>query len=430
MEKKPQPAILSKKHIARLERERRQARTIRWVALIVILSVIGLIGYGLLDLNVLQPKKPIAKVNGEPISLRTFQVRTRLYRQNKISEYNQYYFYTQMGMDMSQQLQEITYLLDPEMEASSEQIAATVIDSLVDEVLVKQEAKKLGITVTDEELETYIREFYSYYPDGTPTTEPTGTAVIPATLSAEQLSLVTITPTSTRIPTQTPDPSATATPVPSPTSPSTPEPTATAYTLEGYQTLYNEKLTEFSDSMKMTETDFRDLLRYQLLRDKMVEEVGKDVPTTHKMIWARHILVADGAVASVIRQRLIKGEDFATVAAEVSIDPGSKDSGGDLGWFAEGAMIPEFEDAAFSQKIGEIGQPVKSQYGYHIIQVLGQDTRPLTASELKSAQEEAFSEWLAKVRKEAEANIVKYDDFWKANIPVEPTLPPQQSIPQ
>ena len=70
--------------------------------------------------------------------------------------------------------------------------------------------------------------------------------------------------------------------------------------------------------------------------------------------------MADEATANAVRQRLLNGEDFAKVAAEVSTDTGTKDKGGDLGWFGKGAMVAEFETAAFSQKVGEIGPPVNN----------------------------------------------------------------------
>jgi peptidyl-prolyl cis-trans isomerase D len=75
--------------------------------------------------------------------------------------------------------------------------------------------------------------------------------------------------------------------------------------------------------------------------------------------------VRAGGVATIAKQ----GADFAELAAIHSEDPGSKDDGGDLGWFGRGRMVEEFEDAVFSAKPGEIIGPVKSQFGYHIIRV-------------------------------------------------------------
>lgn len=90
-----------------------------------------------------------------------------------------------------------------------------------------------------------------------------------------------------------------------------------------------------------------------------------------------HILVADEAVAKTIIEDLNKGGDFAALAAKYSTDPGSKDSGGDLGWVGKGKFVPEFEKALFDDlKVGELTQvPVKSQYGFHVIKLLGREER-------------------------------------------------------
>ncbi|HEY5226369.1 MAG TPA: peptidylprolyl isomerase [Methylovirgula sp.] len=86
-------------------------------------------------------------------------------------------------------------------------------------------------------------------------------------------------------------------------------------------------------------------------------------------IHARHILVATKEEAEAALKRVKGGEDFAKVAKEVSKDSGA--DGGDLGWFTKERMVPEFAAAAFKLKVGQISDPVKTQFGWHIIQVEG-----------------------------------------------------------
>ena len=86
-------------------------------------------------------------------------------------------------------------------------------------------------------------------------------------------------------------------------------------------------------------------------------------------VRARHILVKSEQDALDIYNKLVSGEaDFAEVAQEQSLCP-SGQAGGDLGYFGKGMMVKEFEDAAFSLPIGEISQPVQTQFGWHLIQV-------------------------------------------------------------
>ena len=85
-------------------------------------------------------------------------------------------------------------------------------------------------------------------------------------------------------------------------------------------------------------------------------------------VYASHILVKTEPEANVIFYDVTHGKDFAEVAKMKSICPSAK-KGGNLGWFGRNQMIKEFEVAAFSLKKGEISRPVKTQFGYHIIQV-------------------------------------------------------------
>lgn len=100
---------------------------------------------------------------------------------------------------------------------------------------------------------------------------------------------------------------------------------------------------------------------------KAVYDQAAKAQTSEPEIRARHILVQTEAEAKAALKRVRDGEDFAKVATEVSRDPGSQ--GGDLGWFTKDQMVPEFANAAFAMEPNQISEPVKSQFGWHIIKV-------------------------------------------------------------
>jgi peptidyl-prolyl cis-trans isomerase C len=84
---------------------------------------------------------------------------------------------------------------------------------------------------------------------------------------------------------------------------------------------------------------------------------------------ARHILVDSEAKAKELRAKIVAGEDFAKVAKENSLDTGSKEQGGLLGYFGPGQMVKEFDDQVFKMQKGEVSEPVKTQFGWHIIKL-------------------------------------------------------------
>ncbi len=148
---------------------------------------------------------------------------------------------------------------------------------------------------------------------------------------------------------------------------------------------------------------------------------------------ARHILIrpkteddagwsAALAKAQEVRAKALTG-DFVALAKQYTEDPGSKDTGGELGWFGRGRMVKEFENAAFGLKPGEISQPVKSQYGYHIIQL--EETRPASIrplAEVRDMIREKLLEGLADaegnrrataLRDKIDAAKLTTDDQWR-----------------
>ncbi len=167
----------------------------------------------------------------------------------------------------------------------------------------------------------------------------------------------------------------------------------------------------------LTEKSFKQNVEQQLLLTKATTDgvtastkEMKDYFSKNKdkliEVKASHILVKDKKTADAIEKKIKDGQDFATLAKKYSTDP-SKDKGGDLGWFHKGDMVPEFEKKAFSMKVGDISDPVKSQYGYHIIKLTGKKD---TFDELKPEIKDAVIKSKAKAPQDVLQKLVKNSD--------------------
>jgi len=200
---------------------------------------------------------------------------------------------------------------------------------------------------------------------------------------------------------------------------------------------------KFGDS-----ADFKrklEFARKKLLMEGLLQSVGKEAVTDQAMhkvydeaikqigeekeVHARHILFrtpagdeksgkdAEDKVKAVI-VRLKKGEDFAKVAGEVTEDPSGKANGGDLGYFTKDQMVPEFSEAAFKLDAGHISEPVKTQFGWHVIKVEDKRTKQAPKFEDVKPQIENFvvrkaqAELVTKLR--ADAKIERMDKPGKA----------------
>jgi peptidyl-prolyl cis-trans isomerase SurA len=152
---------------------------------------------------------------------------------------------------------------------------------------------------------------------------------------------------------------------------------------------------------------------------KLNEVRSQEKPAIVDQVHLRHILMKTNEIADdatvrqkldAIRQRILKGEDFAGLATTVSEDPGSASQGGDLGWTGPGAFVPEFDKAVEGLKDNEITEPFHTQFGWHIVQLLGRrqidntdEVRRHEAAEAirASKADEETELWLRRLRDEA-----------------------------
>lgn len=125
-------------------------------------------------------------------------------------------------------------------------------------------------------------------------------------------------------------------------------------------------------------------------------------------VEARHILVEDEETAKKVAKKLKDGDDFADLAKEYSTDESNKDSAGELGFFTRGQMVPEFDEAAFNMEVGTISSPIKTDFGYHIVEVTDKkEAKEAVFEDHKEDVEEALFEktlqaeygpWLEEIR--------------------------------
>ncbi len=427
MAKAPKKQVVSKKHLARIERERMQTRYIIIGSLIVISLVVILVGYGILEQFFLQPRQSVAKIGDKEITTREFQTYARYSRFQLVQQYLQTQEFMNLlgGSDptyLLQTYQQVSFQLEPTT------LGQTVLDRLFEDHIVRLEADRLGISVTDEEIDQAIEALFRYYPEGMPTPTVTPERKPTSTLSPTQLALIPPTPTATtevvtdsETTQATPGVTSTPTAFPSPTPTREATPTATPYTREAFEANYNEYINYLDSEVTLSVQDLRWILEIQLFREKVMDSITANVSREQDQVWARHILVEDENTAQEVMTRLQNGEDFATLATELSTDPGSSAQGGDLGWFGLGVMTSDFEKVAFNLNIGQISSPVQTEFGWHVIQVLGHEMRQISESEYQQLRQQTFQEWL-----DLQLSVlgVEISDLWENRVPTQPSLPP------
>jgi peptidyl-prolyl cis-trans isomerase C len=174
------------------------------------------------------------------------------------------------------------------------------------------------------------------------------------------------------------------------------------------------------------------------LTDEAMREVYNEAVKSmsgQEEVRARHILVETEDEAKAILEQLKAGADFAALAKEKSKDPGGAE-GGDLGYFSKDQMVPEFAEVAFKMYPGQISNPVKTQFGWHIIKVEDKRTKPVPSFEQVRDRIEAFitrkaqTEMIAKLRQSAKIErLDKPDDKPPEAKPAEPPAEPKKDEP-
>jgi parvulin-like peptidyl-prolyl isomerase len=205
-----------------------------------------------------------------------------------------------------------------------------------------------------------------------------------------------------------------------------------------YETgLSNNNLTDARVMQGAEEQLVADALRVKL-KDQATPVTDADVQAEfdtnadqYRQACVKHILVATEDEAKTVKARLDAGEDFATVAQEVSTDTGSGANGGDLGCAGLGQYVQEFIDGVKNATVGVVTDPVQSQFGWHLILVDSIDDDATVKAAIKTqlettAEQTAFSDWVLKVLKAADVTVNAKYGTWTTD-PSPAILAPESS---
>ncbi|MBN6888083.1 peptidylprolyl isomerase [Cytobacillus horneckiae] len=164
----------------------------------------------------------------------------------------------------------------------------------------------------------------------------------------------------------------------------------------GGEDTFNEVLKNSGVDVSIIEKNIMTYLASKKILEPKIEITDEEIQTyfdenkdsfdKEEEVEASHILVDDEKTAKEVVKKIEQDEDFAELAKEYSTDTATKDNGGELGFFAKGDMVKEFEEKAFGMENGDISEPVKTEYGYHIIKVT--DKQEPKKAELEEVKDE------------------------------------------
>jgi parvulin-like peptidyl-prolyl isomerase len=348
----------SRRQLRKWNRERRVNQIVVAGVVGVVLVTVLVLAFGYFSETVLRASETAATVNGERITMGQVLERVKP-RAAALDQQDR--FYQAQGMTQAA----------TQIRLQRSGLPDQVLDTMIEEKLVTAELSRRGLSVSDADVDAGVRKEI-----------------------AEQEAMQN----PTAAPTAAPSPAAEASPAPTSTPTAGPTPTPTVVpTLapDAFDTAY----LSFLQRANLTDEAYRELKRAEIARDRLRDDIGKNIPRTEEQVHARHILVDNDDSLKQVQEKLAQGVPFDEVAKEFSTDRATRDKGGDLGWFPRGQMNAPFEAAAFSQAIGDVGPPVQSPNGTHIIQVLERDpARELDPAQIEGKAATGYQAWYAGVR--------------------------------
>jgi parvulin-like peptidyl-prolyl isomerase len=390
-------------HLSRREKDTIKRRAVMAGAGFVAALIVLILLYAYLNEYVLQARATVARVGTTNISASTYatalgtELAHRVYYTRQVQQ-----ILPKLVSEAAEDpatLSNATSRLLAQQEQQLQFLPSYTLEQMVEAIIVRQEAAARGYTYSEAEREEATAAYLGALSEAQLRNSilsfisPPAPEIIPVTaddeirqsdqmlMRAELLSSQSAAATATALPVT---PSPTAAPVTS--TPIVPTPTPAM----------DARVEAYLAGTGMSRETFAERVQDAWWRQRLEQDAIAAVPASQSQVHARHILIATEEDAALAKERLDAGEDFAELAAEMSLDPGTKDTGGDLDWFPKGVMTPTFELVAFELAAGQTSDPIQTPFGFHIIEVLEKaDDVPIEPNALSQLQLRAFSQLLA-----------------------------------
>lgn len=384
------PRPLTKKQRTRAEREARMNRWLIFGTIAVSVAVVGILLYGYLAEFVFRAREPVATVAGTPITTAEFEKRVR-YQRLMLQQQLDRYRVQRMSLDptdpemaplfdqLDEAIRELEAQLSPEYAVF---VGQQVLDQMVQEEIIRQEAARRGITVSQEEIDRAIEQEFGYEQEA----------------SAEESAPLSTGPVTE-------------------TEPLTP---TTSLTREEFEQLYQDFVTNVLDPSGLGEAGFRAMVEVSLLYDKVRQALTSSVPSSMDQVKVRYVAFPAQEDADQMVERLDGGAKWEDLVAEIEADEESTAYANELDWRTKGYLTDQFGEevaqAVFDTPVEGYGGPVLGSSGrYYVFQVLGHEERELDPLMRSFEESRAVQEWF-----KLQQSSVEYSEDWQGKVPAEP----------
>ena len=367
------------------------------------------------------PQRAVAVVQGENITLQEWQDRVRLERSQRVVllENQLEAFGGDVGI-----IQQFGGQIMVDLQ-NAEDLGQNVLNTMIDEHIIRQSAEARGITVTDEDVDREIGRLYGYYGSELPTPLPEPTVTIMPTPSITPIPTQVITDV---LPTEIPIPTATAGPT------LTPQPTATPVSAESFNEQYGGILARLID-LGANEATYREGIRAQIYRERLQEALAEETGLATEAEQVSFYLLSYGTEEEANEAvAMIKADAFLNVwnqVRSVPFDPESTSTGSatEVLWRSRNALAnavsPQVADVVFGLPLNTpsdlIVEPIDAETNqYFIAMVSGREIRPLSVSEIQTAKQENLASFIS-LQQVEQVELTGYD---RGRVPTQPILDP------